>query len=85
MYVNDVGWLTMFKKEILAKRKRMWNVAKHYKNLKIYLKFFWDDKAISFSPKYKIIEQRIDNMYRIVSLRISIYYAFITQTVFERK
>ena len=79
MYVNDVGWLTMFKKEILAKRKRMWNVAKHYKNLKIYLKSFWDDKAISFSPKYKIMKQRI------VFLRISIHYAFITQTVFERK
>ena len=34
MYVNDVGWLTMFKKGISAKRKKIWNVAKPYEQLK---------------------------------------------------
>ena len=61
MYVNDVGWLTMFKKGILAKRKKIWNVANHYKNLKIDL--------TSCFPK----------------IEISIHYALIAQTDFERK
>ena len=34
MYVNDVGWLTMFKSGILAKRKKIWNLAEHILNLK---------------------------------------------------
>ena len=59
MYVNDVGWLTMFKKGILAKKKKYEMLLTIIKHLKIDLTSFWNDKANSISPKSKIVEQRL--------------------------